>query len=228
LWQSPHEEIIVYTDSFVALTQWRKLQPPEKLPSQRRWLGWYEGLSFYDLRRVKFIHLAGEDNTLADLLSRVVSWEGDPYGPVDPYDESEAVRAPTLAMAVQHRHANDSMVKQSEETDRYKARIKLLLETDAEAPALENVVRGDDGLIYNGDFDLEIDGLLDSQTFARAVLYVPDSPLREELIIMSHGRAHSGWKTTFARLRQKFWWPGIRGDVKSKVKACGACAILRK
>lgn len=228
LWQCPNEDIIVFTDSMVALNQWRNLKPPEKLQSQRRWIGWYEGLSYYDLRKVKFIHLSGESNTLADLLSRIVSWEGDPPSPID-YDDvstygSDSDVAPVLAMAIQPTHREDLFG----ETDFYKDQIRTLLEADSDVSKLENTSRGEDGLIYYGDYDVDFEGLMDSQTIPRVALYVPSSPLREQLISLAHGRGHSGWMTTYTRLREKFWWPGIRAEVKSWVKACGACALLRK
>lgn len=38
--------------------------------------------------------------------------------------------------------------------------------------------------------------------------------------------AHQGFKKTLARLKQKFFWPGIRRDVKIHCRACGPCQRL--
>ena len=52
---------------------------------------------------------------------------------------------------------------------------------------------------------------------------------REGVLKLSHEHptaAHQGFKKTLARLTQKFFWPGVRRDVKLHCRACGPCQRL--
>ena len=223
LWKFPKEDILILTDSMVALSQWTNLAPPEKLQSQRRWLTWYEGLSFYNLTKVKFRYINGEENSLADMLSRIVPDEdiGPMLFQIQAIEESEA-----LLYDVDHSELFSPYSKPIEPS------IRTLMEADVAKP--DTKVTSISGLLFHEDFSFDNTGIANQK---RLTVYVPpgtatlidsSTSLRQYLISLSHGSTHLGWKSTYATLRELFWWPEVKGDVKRFVKDCGDCIQLRK
>ena len=47
--------------------------------------------------------------------------------------------------------------------------------------------------------------------------------LRDDVVRSLHYPAHHGFESTLRRILQRFWWPRIRGDVSTFVRACEVC-----
>lgn len=71
-WNTP--KIVVLSDSMTTLAGWKK---PSKMSSSsakaRRFIGWSLEVSFTKLLPLIFAHVSGEDNCLADILSRIAT-----------------------------------------------------------------------------------------------------------------------------------------------------------
>ena len=197
LWSSPSEHHIVFTDSLVAMTQWQNLRPPERVQSQRRWLAWYGDLCLYEMDRIQFRHISGEVNTLADLLSRICGEINDPNAQAKCF-----VTLPTSST------------------------LDEIRRLQSEFP-IENLEKN------KQDFVL-VDGCVCYQDFhcigpadPNPVPFVPPGPLRLSLIKEVHDIGHLGWKATYTRLRENYYWPECQVNVKLFVKQCSTCALVR-
>ena len=236
LWQA-HCNIVIFTDSLVALRQWEALRPPTKVQSQRRWLSWHSELSFYDLKAIKLIHIDGTLNSLADLLTRILPevFLGEDTSPTAcltttsqdyiPNHESQRRAMATIPSISADLNPMDPTL------------IEAIKRLQAEDTNLTNV---DDpkfvlisGLWHYTDFD--VSGFSDYGS--KAILYIPDGTcdfidkrlsLRLHLIKTVHETTHAGWRTTHARLREDFYWDSIQPDCKRFVKDCGTCGVTRK
>ena len=51
--------------------------------------------------------------------------------------------------------------------------------------------------------------------------------LRDDVMRSLHLPAHLGFESTLRRITQHFWWPRIRGDVSTFVRACDVCDRYR-
>ena len=47
--------------------------------------------------------------------------------------------------------------------------------------------------------------------------------LRDEVFLALHEPAHYGYEASLRRITQRFWWPRVRTDVSSFVRACEVC-----
>lgn len=73
-----------------------------------------------------------------------------------------------------------------------------------------------DGVLYKLGF----------HSTATACLLVVPSALRDDILRASHDEpssGHLGFARTFSRIRQKYFWPNLRRDVKQYVKTCRDC-----
>ncbi len=223
LWNSPQQDIVVFTDSMVALRQWTNLKPPERIQSQRRWISWYDEISLYDMEKIHFVHVTGESNTLADTMSRCVLFEeGEPsVTPIEFPKKCFTIRTSEndINERIKHCQLND------DESRRISAVMKAdtLSLTDQEKRLLVDFHLMED-VVYYKDADIEhYDG-----STGKVVLkpYVPIA-MRSELLTAAHNVAHQGWRASYVRLRESYYWPEAAKDMKKFVKQCGICPYIR-
>ena len=167
-------------------------------------------------------YIKGAENTIADVLSR---FKGDAVDQIVP---------PELA--------NDtiSFACPASDADRLELRTNWLNEHRAD-PTIARVMRCIDAVCKPDVDEIELNpslqqyldvwntlvvesGLLRHVNEGRhsSCIVVPP-PLRDDVVRSLHLPAHHGFESTLRRITQRFWWPRIRGDVSSFVRACAVC-----
>jgi transposase InsO family protein len=79
------------------------------------------------------------------------------------------------------------------------------------------------------NFLCDEDGLLCREDRQKTTVVVPVS-LRDQVLEYMHGSTvsgHYGVAKTYQRVRSRFWWQGMKMDVKKRVKGCLICALAR-
>lgn len=156
--------------------------------------------------RFSFSHIKGEDNVLADLLSRSFSSNAD-YSVKDFLPDVET--SPSIAML---------------------ARIPSPLVED---PAVWNEIAYKDLekeaiQFKNLQKTQDQDGYLQLQTLAGPKIYVPKK-MRENILKFYHDEmAHLGLKKTYELLSAKYTWPNIGQDTKEWIRTCDHCQRTKK
>uniref|UniRef100_A0A0K6S8W5 Integrase zinc-binding domain-containing protein n=2 Tax=Chromera velia CCMP2878 TaxID=1169474 RepID=A0A0K6S8W5_9ALVE len=116
-------------------------------------------------------------------------------------------------------------VRRSEPTE---VEVKDVFEYLQKKSLLEDLQRRRTVLAQESLFELR-DGLLYRFSDESEQLYVP-AYLRETVLVMHHNHPMAGYTATkklTARLLTKFWWPGLRKDVRSWVYKCHPCQEKR-
>jgi hypothetical protein len=169
----------------------------------RRQARWQEFMSQFE---IKIVYIKGEDNTVADALSRLPDDEMDPITDAD--DELlpnyEAWHASTSAsilnISADAKFLND--IRLGYATDPF---CQKMIGSKASFPSLTNV----NDLWYVGDR-----------------LLVPKvTDVRESLFRLAHDSlGHFGAEKSYAALRDSYYWPGMRRDLeRAYVPACIDC-----
>ena len=60
----------------------------------------------------------------------------------------------------------------------------------------------------------------------RGCIVVPPT-LRGGIMAVVHGQGHSGEGETLRRTREDFWWSGMAMDIRTYVKECGTCGVMK-
>jgi hypothetical protein len=190
----------------------------------RRQARWMEFLSQYDC---KIVYVKGEDNSVADALSRTTfKAETAAKHPCSLKGAGDSVVASVLgpnmlesARKLAERQLDDEIVIGATMTiSADKALLKTIQDGYKEdrwccrmldAPFLPDGVRTENGLLYTGDR-----------------LIVPRVPkVREALFHLAHDvLGHFGFEKSYGSLRSSFYWPNMRRDLESGyVAGCADC-----
>jgi hypothetical protein len=160
----------------------------------RRQARWSEILADFDLH---FQYIRGEDNTVADALSRKESREGnDTILPT----EVACVAALTELGTELSDILKQKIIKGYTE-DQFCILLKKVL------PLREDCFEKEDLLFIDG-----------------RLLIPKDLDLRKNLVKDAHARlGHLGYLKTSMELRRDFFWPGLAKDVRRYVQGCETC-----
>ena len=182
---------------------------------------WAMLLEEYD---ITFVHIRGKDNILADAISRLCT--------INVYND-----------AVENKH-HHSLVKQDTAHSSRKAKnIELL---DSATPlqtlsvsntTLRNLQKQDKfcknrvcelHTNINDKFYLDNDNILKCKIIVNNLevdITVTPSTLTCILMHKFHNcRGHQGCARTFNLLKRKFWWKGMRRDVRNHINSCIICS----
>ena len=160
----------------------------------RRQARWTELLADFDLR---FDYIKGEDNTVADALSRK-------HLPED----SSTIGAEDVACVAALSEFGSVL------SDSLKNRIITGYETDPWCKSVRKVLPLRDNCA-------EVDGLL----ILDGRLVIPNNPgLKKKLMEDAHIRlGHLGYLKTLTELRREFFWPLMAKEVEHFIKTCDTC-----
>ena len=99
--------------------------------------------------------------------------------------------------------------------------------------ALHNVIRGADS--YPGANEEQVRNMKVTYQFVRGCLIskgdtgekiIPPPCLRAEIVSKVHEEfVHMGWERTLQALKQTYFWPGMREEVKQLCQACLTCQL---
>uniref|UniRef100_A0A914I313 RNA-directed DNA polymerase n=1 Tax=Globodera rostochiensis TaxID=31243 RepID=A0A914I313_GLORO len=213
------------------------LKKSESSPQLARWM---IELQNY---RIKIVHVAGKENSLADALSRAT--EDKPFTEMQSIDELEDIIEFPVCLAIsQHSRVvmdpflNKLLVRQ-EDGGSYEVKLEEEQMKDPEAVAYIEFVR-------NGEFPAGLDEK-EKETFAGGAskfkldsgvlyfkedgqppkIYVPIS-LRGLIFESFHssllGGGHLNYRKTLAKCR-KYFWPKMHSDILTWVKLCITCQL---
>ena len=254
---------LLATDNKTSLARLQSLDVGDTSSTRgRRWLRWVIDLAdlLFPMSRggrkglVRFRHIPGPQNCLADFLSRYISHDLEICEIATQTDDSspplilttltttrrdDAATPPLLPTTSPHVDERISELLSKWETDSSSLYVKRTplqsihqFLTDGKTtgtPAQQRLVEQ----LSQRRFRLLANGAL---TYNDAIV-VPDTkfasgePLRTYLIKHAHEdsplAAHRGQVSTLAALRRSFWWPGMDSDVANWVSTCVPC-ILRK
>jgi RNase H-like domain found in reverse transcriptase/Integrase zinc binding domain len=200
--QGSRHTTIVYSDH-KNLTYF---QTAQKLNDRQ--VRWSLYLSGFDL---KLIHLPGTKMVQSDALSRRPD-----YGTDERMEEEDKVVLP------------DNLFINSLDTE-LQERILNGKKLDLDVKnAIETLIEEGPTSLKNDLQDWKIEEIDGQKTiFFKGKNYIPkDLELRREIVKMYHDHktaGHPGELETYNRIRQNYWWPGLRTFVKNYVQGCGTC-----
>ena len=177
-------------------------------------------ISAYALRLQEFQitlqYIKGSNNNVADLLSRDVN-------------HTEYIGCSAIYYEANH---NNDYVNLQTKDPLLKAIIEQLEKGIISDMTKESLSTDDLAYIkqYIDDFYLDNKVLhkLDRQT-RRPMLVVP-SALRNDIFMVYHHSlfgAHQGSKRTTDRIKQKYFWPAMDSDIKTKCQQCVPCSLRK-
>jgi hypothetical protein len=209
---------------------------------QTRWMERLAELEY------KVIHVAGEDNGVADALSRRSDYEGAPLVEVAS-EGKEATRsvsdeaspparvntavavetAPVRARIVLHSTGVEQQSQpESKGEDESSDSFPPLMDDIREAVSRDQWYRAKMAEVQ------PTDGLVRERGLLRTVVgqwYIPDDPeLKARLLYEVHDSpsgGHLGVKKTLHKLQRVCWWIGMRAEVTSYVHSCVECQRVK-
>ena len=202
-----NRKIIVYTDH-IAL-RWLMITPQ---PSGRL-SRWAMTLQEYDIE-IKFRR--GNNNSVADCLSRLVG-EANVVATVEPSSEGDK---PEVL---------DNMIRHLQRDDAELADLIEYLES-GNLPTDETLSRK---IVTESCYYTLIDGLLyyvNSKLTLSELLVIPQK-LRIEILQAFHDdvtAAHFGFQRTYDKIRRRYFWRNMYGDIKRYCKQCLSCATQKR
>jgi hypothetical protein len=237
--------VLLYTDH--KGLSWLNTQR-ELTGRQTRWVERLAELEY------KVVHIAGEDNRVADALSRRGDYEGAPVVEVAS-EGREASRAVSGESSPATAAGKDTAVADGAPP----VRTRIVLhstdvseqpppqsgsERGGSAPTSEGVpplmgdileaVSSDEWYREKMAEEKPTDGLLREAGLLRTVSgqwYIPDSPeLKTRLLYEVHDSpsgGHLGVKKTLHKLQRVCWWLGMRAEVTSYVHSCVECQRVK-
>ncbi|EDR02067.1 reverse transcriptase-RNase H-integrase [Laccaria bicolor S238N-H82] len=199
----------------------------------RRQARWMEFMSQFD---AKIIYIKGEDNTVADALSRLPystsSQEAEtsaqhPYN-FCPDDESENMIASIFHCTTQGpRDAAKSLAHASDDMSSVNATLKI----SSDETFLQDIKAGyaEDSwckTLPSAALSLPTLQLRDDLWYIGNRLIIPRTgSLRETLFMLAHDTlGHFGFHKTYGSLRDAYYWPNMRRDLEEGyIKSCPEC-----
>ena len=182
---------------------------------------WAMLLQEYD---ITFLHIRGKDNILADAISRLCT--------INVYDN-----------AVENKQHHSLGTQDTTHSSKGAENIQLLNSTtppqllNISTTTLKNLQKQDKfcknrvlelHADINDKFYLNIDSILKCKIIVNNLevnTTVVPSTLTCTFMHESHNcRGHQGCTRTFNLLKRKFWWKGMRRDVKSHINSCVTCS----
>jgi hypothetical protein len=160
-------------------------------------------------------HISGDDNFLADMISR---WAAPPEDPSSTHLSAKAARR-------RHRHVTTAPIDAT-----FAPHIALQFNV-TDAPQEEEIIAAQSSVsakaISDMDLRKDIDGVI---TTAKGQIYVHDKRhLRLRLCIVAHqGPAgHRGIDITTRWVSERFWWPTMSRDISVFCRTCLQCQYTR-
>ena len=166
--------------------------------------------------------MRGCENEIANALSRLDSVALDAEVPAELARGVPSYACPVAEVYRLDPHTDCDALQSADATI---ARVIQLLNTNtrADADALEaNPALKQFADVWN---QLVFESALLQNCNERAIstrIVVP-GPLREEVFRALHEPAHHSYEATVRQIGQRFWWPHVRSDVSTFVKACEVC-----
>jgi hypothetical protein len=239
--------VLLYTDH--KGLSWLNTQK-ELTGRQTRWVERLAELEY------KVIHIAGEDNGVADALSRRSDYEGAPLVEVAS-EGREASR--TVSVESPSSAGRDTVTAMAAETPPVRTRIVLhsaevdgqsgsQLEAESKREAVEQssesfpplmaeireAVSRDEWYRAKMEEEHPTDGLVREVGLLRTVSgqwYIPDdTELKARLLYEVHDSpsgGHLGVKKTLHKLQRVCWWLGMRAEVTGYVHSCVECQRVK-
>lgn len=188
-----------------------------------------------DYENLKFVHLPGKRNCLADHFSRypptitpmMLDLDLEPYYGIQETIPLDSFSTDALAQFdLKAKRKEINLVAQTEEFIRslkqdpfYKELHDILIGNKKSTRSLQK---------QSSRYTLDLNDILwyrkSRGKSKRTLLYVPES-LRRSYIGKHHDElGHSSTYYTIQRLEQKYFWTNLRQDVKAHVKSCLVCA----
>jgi transposase InsO family protein len=248
--------VILQTDNKTSLSRILKLDPDDTSTTRgRRWIRWMNDLSdilFCPLKGgrvglVRFGHLSGEKNCLADFLSRYILHD---FRKSETHTQTDSVcdgislatsltttdTNPVLSESISSLLAKWDLDDHSEYIKKMSLRkIHAFLNGDFEGltPSSRRIIEQ----ICQRRFSLLPNGNLQFHNNSVPVIVVPNvnlpdgMPLRIYLIRYCHEDSalscHRAEFATRSQLRRSFWWPSMDRDVSLWIASCVPCALRK-
>jgi transposase InsO family protein len=190
---------------FIARTDHRALrwlQTQDRL--SKRQAGWLERLQELNMT---IEYVPGKSNHVADILSRRPD-----YAPNCPKCRAKlkATSEKVQAVAILELEGLEQHVKLHLEDDDYAQYVREKLRDQPSVRKARSWTSRNDLLYHNER------------------LYIPDCPLRRQLLTAQHDTHHPGVARTTGLLSKKYFWPSLHKDVKAWVKTCDTCQRQKK
>lgn len=250
LFAAAGRKVFLYSDNICALSRMKKMYGEDvNLTRTRRWLRMQTEIA--DVAPyVQFLHICGEDNGIADWLSRSVDLmrgvtelgtQTDSEGvlcclAVEP-DDGPGTN-PTPEPREERRFISDMAQVFGEWSSSDDSQYCGVLLKDIHAHLKTGgEVAAKIGKLARKRFKISETGALLFKCGVKWTIVVPDSTLEGEKKLRIHlvwlvhqGGAfscHRGVTTTLSRVRESFWWPGMDTLVWDFVKTCLDCVTSR-
>ena len=156
-------------------------------------------------------HVSGAHNVFADFLSRIVPENKKGTA----YQEAEDETPPIEVAGTEDISLQVTTVKALQELQENCPEIKLIKSGDQPKSASFKNVN-----IDGTDLFCEVSG-------KKARPYVP-KPLRDTITTSLHSIDHLGFKPSLKRIAGEYYWPSIKGDIKTYVKTCVPCKKVKQ
>ena len=189
-----------------------------KIAKLDRWAMLLQG---YD---ITFVHVRGKDNILADVISRLSTF--------NVYDD-----------AVKNKQHHSLGIQNTAHSSRKAENIQLLNSTTLPRPlnistTKLRILQKQDKFCktrvcelhadINDNFYLKNDSILKCKIVVNNLeenaAVVPSTPTYTLMHEFHNCRGHQGCSQTFNLLKRKFWWKGMRRHVKNHINSCITCS----